>query len=362
MKKILILSHTRAFSDFKIGSHHYANKLADLGFQVSYSGVPETIFHKLLKKEIRGPYKLDANVKNTQLRTLFPITLPSSIFTETLNCRLLPFYKGNSKILDEYYDVIICDYPYFYPLIKHLKYFSLIYRPTDDYLAMGGDKVRAYESRICIEATKIVPTSEVVSNVIINRYSISKNRIETITNGFDADKFFIKNNSKDRKGAVYIGSLDDRFDFDALKILAQKNKQEIFDIFGPINKSAQQRVDELKSFNNIKFHGSVNYDDTNNVLNNYKVGLLLLKNDPSNKGRSPMKLWEYIACGLNVLYSNIDNIAHVKNTYQYSNGSDILVVFNKAIDTPCSILDTHDSLKINSWEHKVKLLTDFFPE
>ena len=25
-----------------------------------------------------------------------------------------------------------------------------------------------------------------------------------------------------------------------------------------------------------------------------------------------MKLWEYIACGLNVLYSNIDNIAHVK--------------------------------------------------
>ena len=110
---------------------------------------------------------------------------------------------------------------------------------------MGGDKVRAYESRICIEATKIVPTSEVVSNVIINRYSISKNRIETITNGFDADKFFIKNNSKDRKGAVYIGSLDDRFDFDALKILAQKNKQEIFDIFGPINKSAQQRVDEL---------------------------------------------------------------------------------------------------------------------
>ena len=113
-----------------------------------------TIFHKLLKKENRGPYKLDANVKNTQLRTLFPITLPSSIFTETLNCRLLPFYKGNSKILDEYYDVIICDYPYFYPLIKHLKYFSLIYRPTDDYLAMGGDKVRAYESRICIEATK----------------------------------------------------------------------------------------------------------------------------------------------------------------------------------------------------------------
>jgi len=362
LKKILILSHTRAFSDFKIGSHHYANKLADLGFQVSYSGVPETIFHKLLKKEIRGPYMLDANVQNTQLRTFFPITIPSSIFTETLNCRLLPYYKGNSIILDEYYDVIICDYPYFYPLIKHLKYFSLIYRPTDDYLAMGGEKVRAYESRICIDATKIVPTSDVVSNAITNRYSVPKKRIDVIANGFDADKFFIKNNIKDRKGAVYIGSLDDRFDFDALKILAKNNKQQIFDIFGPINKSAQQRVDELKIFNNVKFHGSVDYDDTNNVLNNYKVGLLLLKNDPSNKGRSPMKLWEYIACGLNVLYSNIDNIAHVKNTYQYNNESDISAVFNEAIVTPFSRLDTNDSLKTNSWEYKVKLLTSYFPE
>lgn len=362
MKKILILSHTRAFSDFKIGSHHYANKLADLGFQVSYSGVPETIFHKILKKEIKGPYKLAENVKNTQLRTLFPITLPSSIFTEILNCRLLPLYKGNSIILDEYYDVIICDYPYFYPLIKQLKYYSLIYRPTDDYLAMGGEKVTAYESKICVDAIKILPTSEVVSNVIIDRYSIPKHKIDTIANGFDADKFFIKNSNNDRKGAVYIGSLDDRFDFDALKILAKNNKEEIFDIFGPINKNAQQRVDELKIFNNIKFHGSVDYDDTNNLLNNYKVGLLLLKNDPSNKGRSPMKLWEYIACGLNVLYSNIDNIDHVKNTYQYNNESDISVVFNKAIDTPCSILDINDGLKINSWEYKAKLLTAYFPE
>jgi teichuronic acid biosynthesis glycosyltransferase TuaH len=38
--------------------------------------------------------------------------------------------------------------------------------------------------------------------------------------------------------------------------------------------------------------------------------------------------------GLNVLYSNIDNIAHVKNTYQYNNESDISAVFNEAIVTP----------------------------
>ncbi|WP_213220887.1 hypothetical protein [Klebsiella michiganensis] len=75
-----------------------------------------------------------------------------------------------------------------------------------------------------------------------------------------------------------------------------------------------------------------------------------------------MKLWEYIACGLNVLYSNIDNIAHVKNTYQYNNESDISAVFNEAIVTPFSRLDTNDSLKTNSWEYKVKLLTSYFPE
>ena len=49
--------------------------------------------------------------------------------------------------------------------------------------------------------------------------------------------------------------------------MVKNNKEEIFDIFGPINKNAQQRVDELKIFNNIKFHGSVDYDDTHNLLN-----------------------------------------------------------------------------------------------
>lgn len=39
---------------------------------------------------------------------------------------------------------------------------------------LWGEKVRAYESRICIDATKIVPTSEVVSNAITNRYSVPK--------------------------------------------------------------------------------------------------------------------------------------------------------------------------------------------
>lgn len=58
-KKILILSHTGPHSTFKIGSHHYANMLSELGFSVYYSGISNSYFHKLKrfigneKKEIK---------------------------------------------------------------------------------------------------------------------------------------------------------------------------------------------------------------------------------------------------------------------------------------------------------------------
>jgi teichuronic acid biosynthesis glycosyltransferase TuaH len=51
--------------------------------------------------------------------------------------------------------------------------------------------------------------------------------------------------------------------------------------------------------------------------------------------KSSYEIMGVYCMGLNVLYSNIDNIAHVKNTYQYNNESDISAVFNEAIVTPC---------------------------
>lgn len=359
MINILILSHTRSYSDFKIGSHHYANELSNLGYNVYFSGVPETIFHKLLKKNMGGPYKLNEKVIDSQIQTFFPITLPLCKATEMFNVKLFPFLSSNKIVKANVFDVVICDYPYFYPLLKIIKYKKLIYRPTDDYYSMGGEKVLAYESRICFASDAIICTSEVVSSRIKERYKQLDKKISVITNGFDDEKFYIKEtNYEGRSGAVYIGALDNRFDFDALHRLAKDNRDVLFDIFGPINSSVESKVNKIKLLDNVKFNGSVDYNETNNILNKYKVGLLLLKNEPSNRGRSPMKLWEYIACGLNVLYSNIDNIGKVDCAYRYESEDDLSKLFKIAYQTPYSF--TTKSFELNSWKYKSKEISSYF--
>ena len=70
--KILILSHTRKLSDFKIGSHHYANNLSR-EHNVVFIGTPLSIVHKLFGKKEKGVSQLSDNVDYRQVTTLLPL-------------------------------------------------------------------------------------------------------------------------------------------------------------------------------------------------------------------------------------------------------------------------------------------------
>lgn len=356
MKKILILSHTQGYSDFKIGSHHYANGLSQCGYEVYFSGIPETIFHKLLKKKKqKGTCKLNSSVVNSQIDSFFPLTLKENIFFSTINSSTFNIYKNNNKIKGVYFDLVICDFPFFTSILDKFKYKKLIYRPTDDYVAMMGGRAIAHESEICKKCDKIIATSGVVGNKIKERYSVGNDKVDIIANGYD--EFFFKNingNSSCRENAIYIGALDSRFDFAALKYLAKNREYIFFNIYGPISQEFEGCVAEFSSFKNVRFHGKVDYEETNELMNKHKVGLLLLSETLSNKGRSPMKLWEYIASGLNVLYSNIDGVDENKYIFKYSKYEEMLKFFDAAYKE--NNLHQDISLAEYSWHGKIKKL------
>lgn len=71
----------------------------------------------------------------------------------------------------------------------------------------------------------------------------------------------------------------------------------------------------LKTLNasNISFKGSIAYDDLPRVLPKYDVGLILYNGNTFNFAfNAPNKYFEYLACGINVLYG-----AGMKGMYQY---------------------------------------------
>lgn len=64
-----------------------------------------------------------------------------------------------------------------------------------------------------------------------------------------------------------------------------------------------------------------------------------------------MKLWEYLASGLNVLYANIDNVELSEMLFRYDTHADMISKFKLANEVTSEI--KKDILENNSWRGKV---------
>jgi len=352
--KVLILSHTNSISNFKIGSHHYANfiKKKRQNFEVFFCSLPNSLLHKIRGERKEGKIMIEKEVEIIKIDSFLPITIKLPSVIEKFNSELIFRYEVNNKIFNINFDIVICDYPYFVKILNKIRYRKLIYRPTDDYVAMRGKSAEVSEKKILAKCDMIICTSEIVKKSIIDRYNETK-EIFVIENGFDSSHFSANVSSK-RGGCVYVGALDKRFDFEVLLEVAKKLPKVKFDIYGPLDNKLNHIFEN--SPDNLKFKGVAEYSELPEILNKYKIGLLPLKGDNGNNGRSPMKLWEYTACGLKVVYSNIEHLKDNKDLYKYSNAEDLKslierIDFNYRLNN-----ENNDYLIDKSWDFKTDIL------
>jgi len=346
------MSHTRDCSVFKIGSHHYANNLEKIGYNITYMGIPHSLIHKVIRGKSQGTNKLNNSIINFNPFVIFPMTMHYNKIVNFVN--FMTIYLSKKSILKKEFDVIICDYPFFVPLLKKINYKKLIYRPTDNYEEMSGQKVTKYEKEMCSIASGIISTSDKVSNDLSNKYKINSSKLYVIPNGFD-DEFFYTDCNVSRNGIVYVGAIDNRFDFDAVNYLASKIDDINIDIYGPVNNEFREEILEISSKGKVNLKGVIEYNNLKDILNHYRVGILPLNSHPSNKGRSPMKLWEYISCGLRVIYSEIEDIEEIDGVYKYTGLEDFVEKVRKALDDETPL--PNYILKDKTWRNKTKILS-----
>ncbi|BEN29669.1 TPA: glycosyltransferase [Serratia marcescens] len=360
-KKILILSHTPSISNFKIGSHHYANQLARAGHSVTFMGTPFSLMHKLTGKKCVGLVQTNDSVRIDEFKFIFPITTKKNWLFIFAN-KTIDFFIRMIQGKKPQYDIIICDYPFFEPYINVFQYKKLIYRPTDNYSSMSGVKVLTYEKKLIAKADAVIATSNEVAAFLCENNQLRQD-VNVINNGYDAELFF-SDESIEKKGAVYIGAVDYRFDIKAVECLASNFQKDTFDIYGPISKEMEAEVKRIESaYYNIKFHGPISYYETAEKLRQAKVGLLPLNDSGANKGRSPMKLWEYAASGLNVLYRgvNLDYKKDVSFLYEYTNYDDLLFMYKKVYSDDFA-KSNRQMVEKQSWVEKTNKLQGIIRE
>lgn len=326
-KKIVFLSHTPLNSFYKVGSYHLS-KILSKEHEILYITSPISCFH-FLKGITNSEYRRTILKKKTEslkleeyegIKTITPFVLIPyrGIFpfdNAAIPLKYSSFFLGQMKsVLDKIgfskVDFVIQDSPILFYLKDLFQDAKWIYRVTDDYLTMpkAPKTLGVIEDKIVKRSDKIIVTSNVLREIIEERYSRESLVLE---NGVDSSFFGIKSEASTDKNiqCIYIGSIDDRFDYTLFNELAENNRTINFTIIG-------KKTDKINDQSNVKKIGFVDHKDLLKYLVKADIGLMPFDiNHPGNLTRSPMKIYEYAACGLPVVSTPIKEVVDRKHDF-----------------------------------------------
>ena len=347
IRRVLFISHTHAFGSFRVGSHHYARALAQRGIEVVHLSTPISAAHRLTGR-VRpdtaraipvGPTVDEAGVVHLIPRPTLP--RPHGPFRVARHLR--------RQGISPRFDAVLLDQPLLWDTSVRTLSGRLVYRPTDLYPV--GTKARL-QRMILAEADGVIATSAEVLRGLDGPHVPTLD----IPNGVDADRFAAPNETSPRPPVcVYVGALDPRFDWPQVIAWARAMPEVRFVIAGP----DAAPPGDLPT--NVELPGAIAYDTLPTLLQRAAVGVLPLSDDPLNAGRSPMKLYEYLAAGLSVVATATPVIATDESVglYAYRDGGEALESLQRALTRPTPNLAGVLRARAEDWDAKADALLGF---
>lgn len=354
--KILFLSNAPFCDDFILGSHQLAEQFMRMDHDVLHISTPVTPLHVL---KHGGVKKIKAALRPVKI----------SGWSVLDNIPIVVFPYGYFSILDrvndylvlrylrrmgwDRCDLILVDQPAFWGVLDKISASCKVYRPTDIYKYMSVTRHADNEEKLLKKVKAVIATSD----NILKELNVSLPSC-VVNNGADVEKFeqFAKQEFELRKDCVYVGAVDSRFDFEVMALLAGNNPDINFHVYGPGGPCGQ-------AFSNLIYHGAVAYEKLPELLSKYRLALMPLSDDPANDGRSPMKLYEYMASGLPVFSKKMNGLSTLSSDYIfcYESHDEALINFRTFYD--CLSLDISDlaveESRKHGWKSKAKYIIDW---
>jgi len=298
--RIVFLSHTSRQSVFRVGSHHLAREFSRLGHHVAHISNPISVAHlaRFTDPEVRARARRSLPLR-LQCIDGAHFVVPWSVFPLAPDPLAHPLTLGSTRMLRKSLiaagfdrpELMFVDQPLLDYLIEPLDPQTVIYRPTD---IVAGKLAQTAQLRVLRRSAGVVATSAVVAAQLPEVHPRKPSVV--VENGVDTEHFVPSSIPwSARSGAVYVGALDARFDWTTVDAIGQAHPSQRVDLYGPVAQSPPRLPP------NVTLRGAVPYEDLPSILRTYRIGLLPMNHDPANDGRSPMKLFEYLASGLSVV-------------------------------------------------------------
>ncbi len=109
----------------------------------------------------------------------------------------------------------------------------------------------------------------------------------------------------------YHGILQDRFDQDLLSYLANNNPEINFVLVGW--KWPNQDFSKIANYQNIHFLGQKKYQELPNYVANFDIALIPHKIDGFTRSMNPLKIYEYLAAGKQIVATPVAGIEEFKD-------------------------------------------------
>jgi glycosyltransferase involved in cell wall biosynthesis len=298
-------------------SHQLGHAFAQGGHEVLHLSTPVSPAHvarlgridvwRRLRASLSGAVRLEPGLLDLVPFTLLPSWVPGHV-ASARNPMLVTVLPGLRRVLRglgfQQVDALLVGQPLFAGLWNYLECRRIVYHPTDIYpLLMENPSIARLERRILDVADAVISASQPVHDHVM---ALARPGLPAtiISNGVDYEHFSRavppppEYDTIPVPRAAFVGSIDRRFDWEAIETAARALPHAHFVLIGPVTHPPSSRVTALR---NVHILGRRSYATIPGYLQHAQAGLLPLSGHASNAGRSPMKLYEYLASGLAVV-------------------------------------------------------------
>lgn len=366
-KKVLMAVANYYTSPFQVGSHHYARAFEKLGYEVLFISNPISPIHKLFANTDELKERERICKSNGEKAGSILYYVPNALFTPQnkpfLSSKFVidNWYKFTTpNILDyalkngfEDVDILWFDSPMFGFLLDNIKYKKSILRIADYSKGFSAVSQNQFEKEVEIanRADRVIYSAKNLKD----KYTEikDKTKMQYVPNGIDLDFFEKADKSlpdefKDipEPRVIYIGAIHEWFDVELVYYCAKTLPTHSFIIIGP----EQKDLAKLRTLDNIYLLGAKPYSRVPQFLSHSQVGIIPfdVKNYPELiNSVNPLKMYEYLACGLHVVSTKWEQIEDMENYVCLANNPDKFLF--SLTDSCCEKFN----LKENSWHKKL---------
>jgi len=370
-------------SPFQVGSHHMARAFVEAGWDVVYISDPISPFHPLggQCQELKARFEIFRQRGIKDMGGHLWTMVPGAIFTphrfSFLKTKFILknwkhfTYPNIVKFLkkegNDSFDLLYLD-----SLVQHFWLDSIKYKKS--VLRLADNNKGFTKTTPALEWAEKQISKKV--DVVVYAAQSLKRRVRELNpklshylpNGINIENFLhkvvkIPEEIKDvpKPIAIYVGALDYWFDFELLNYAAENLPHVSFVLIGP-EKLAKAR---LKPLPNIYLLGSKPYSSISTYLHHGDIGIIPFNTrDYPNLVNfiNPLKLYEYLACNLNVVAMDWEELKLLNTPATLCQSFD---QFIKAIsnflnqEKNQSISFSEENLKSMDWKNRVNNLIDF---